>query len=178
MNRNIRFITRTAILLAIAILFQFIGQYIPTYNNFIVGPVVNAVLLVATEFSGILSGVVISVIAPFVSAITNKSAMGPIVLAFSPFIISGNILLVLCYALLKKKNQIVAIGMGAVVKSAFLYGAILIFTSLMKLNDKITTVLLGLFSWPQLVTAILGGIIALAVFPALRKVIKEGPQTK
>lgn len=173
MKKNIRFITRTAILLAIAILFQFIGQYIPTYNNFIVGPIVNAVLLIATEITGILSGIVIAVIAPLVSAVTNKSAMGPIVLAFSPFIMAGNALLVLCYALLKKYNKILAVGTGAVLKFGFLYGAIRLFTSSMNLNEKVAITLTNLFSWPQLLTAVIGGVIALAVFPALKRVVKD-----
>lgn len=173
MNKKIRFVTRTAILLAIAILFQFIGQYIPTYNNFIVGPVVNAVLIVATEVTGVFSGLTISVIAPLVSAVTNKSALAPVVLAFSPFIMSGNAILVLCYGLLKKKNKILAIGVGAVAKAAFLYGSISLFTNIMKLNDKVSMVLTNLFSWPQLVTAVIGGIIALAAIPALKRVIKD-----
>ncbi len=173
MNRKIKFVTRTAILLAIAILFQFIGQYIPTYNNFIVGPIVNAVLLIATEITGLFSGIIIAIIAPLVSAITNKSAMAPIILAFSPFIMTGNILLVLGYALLKKVNRIVALGTGAVVKFAFLYGAIVLFTSFMKLNAKVALTLTGLFSWPQLLTAVVGGCIALAVIPALKRVVKD-----
>lgn len=173
MSRKIKFITRTAILLAVAILFQFIGQAIPNYNNFIVGPVVNAVLLIATEITGIFSGLIISVIAPLVSAITNKSAMAPIVLAFSPFIMAGNAILVICYALLKKVSKILAISVGAVLKFGFLYGTILLFTSYMALNEKISLTLISLFSWPQLLTAIIGGVIALAVFPALRRVVKD-----
>ncbi len=102
MRRNIRFITRTALLLAIAILFQFMGKFMGPQNNFIVGPVVNAVLLIATEITGVFSGIIISIIAPLVSALTNKSAMGPVILAFSPFIISGNVILVLVYDLLRK----------------------------------------------------------------------------
>ena len=60
MNKRIRFITRVSLLLAIAIIFQFLGRFMGPHNNFIVGPVVNAVLLIATEITGILGGVIIS----------------------------------------------------------------------------------------------------------------------
>ena len=61
MTDRIRFLTRTALLLAVVIAFQVFGKMIP-YNNFIVGPVVNAALLVATASAGLWSGIAISVI--------------------------------------------------------------------------------------------------------------------
>ena len=83
MKNRTRFLTRTALLLAAVIAFQLIGKLIP-YNNFIVGPVVNAALLVATAAAGVWSGITISVIAPLVSAFTNKAPIAPLVLGFSP----------------------------------------------------------------------------------------------
>ena len=106
MNKNTRVITRTALLLAIAISFQFLGRFMGAYNNFIVGPVVNAVLIVATSAVGLWSGVAISIVAPLVSAFTNKSVIAPIIIAFSPFIAGGNFIIVLSYYLLKKKNKV------------------------------------------------------------------------
>ncbi|NTV88852.1 MAG: ECF transporter S component [Clostridiales bacterium] len=158
-----RFLTRTGLLLAVAIAFQLLGRFLGPYNNFIVGPVINAVLIIATAAAGIWSGIAIAVIAPLISAFTNKAAIAPVILAFSPFIISGNIILVLSYFFLARKNKYAAIATGAVLKFGFLFGAIMIFTSLMKLNPKITATLVALFSWPQLVTALIGGAIAIVV---------------
>lgn len=165
-NRT-KFITRTALLLAVAIAFQLLGRVLGPYNNFIVGPVVNAVLIVAAAIAGFWSGVAIAVIAPLVSAFTNKAAIAPLVLAFSPFIILGNVIIVASFHLLKKKGKIAAIAIGAVLKSAFLYAAISLFTSLVQMQPKVAVSLTNLFSWPQLVTALIGGAIALAVLAAL-----------
>lgn len=173
MSRNIRFITRTALLLAVAILFQYLGRFMGPQNNFIVGPIVNAVLIISTEIVGVFSGLMISIIAPIISALTNKTPMAAVVLAFSPFIISGNAVLVICYSLLKKWNRIAAIAIGAVAKFAFLYAAVTIFSNLVKDSLKIPPVFIGLFSWPQLVTAIIGGVIALVIIPPLRKAVKD-----
>lgn len=162
MKNRTKFITRTALLLAVAIAFQLFGKFIP-YNNFIVGPIVNAVLIIATASAGFWSGAAISVIAPLVSAFTNKAAIAPLILAFSPFIIIGNLIIVACFFLLRKKNKVAGVATGAVLKFGFLYAAISIFTSIMEMKPQVAITLTNLFSWPQLLTAVIGGAIALAV---------------
>lgn len=162
MKNNTRFLARTAMLLAVAIAFQLLGKLIPN-NNFIVGPVVNAVLLVATAAAGVWSGISISVIAPLVSAFTNKAAIAPLILAFSPCIIAGNIVIVLAFHFLRKKNDILAVAAGSVLKFGFLYAAISVFTSLVEMKPQVAATLTNLFSWPQLLTAVIGGAIALII---------------
>ncbi len=171
MQSKIRFITRTALLLAIAISFQIIGKFIP-YNNFIVGPIVNAVLIVATALSGIWSGTAIAVIAPLVSAFTNKAPIAPLIIGFSPFIILGNFVIVLAFHLLRKKSRILGVVVGAVIKFAVLYTAISIFTSVVQMKPQVAATLTNLFSWPQLITALVGGAIALAVLATMGKRIE------
>jgi hypothetical protein len=169
MSNKVHFLTRTALLLAVAIAFQLFGKLIP-YNNFIVGPVVNAVLLVATAAAGFWSGTAISVIAPLVSAFTNKAPIAPLVIAFSPFIIIGNIIIVLAFYLLTKRKsgnaltgQVLGVVAGSVLKFGFLYGAITVFTSLVDMKPQQAAALTSLFSWPQLITAVIGGVIAIIV---------------
>ena len=162
MKNKTRFISRTALLLAIAIAFQIFGKFIP-YNNFIVGPVVNAVLLVAAAAVGLWSGIAISVIAPLVSAFTNKAAIAPLIIGFSPFIIIGNIILVLGFYFLRKKNAVLGVAAGSVLKFGFLYGAISVFTSLVEMKPPVAATLTNLFSWPQLITALAGGAIAIVI---------------
>jgi len=171
MKNSIRFITRTALLLAVAVAFQIFGKFIP-YNNFVVGPVVNAVLIVATAISGIWSGTAISVIAPLVSAFTNKAPIAPFIIAFSPFIALGNFVIVLAYHLLKKKSRILAVVAGAAVKFVVLYASVTLFTSLVQMPPQMAATLTNLFSWPQLVTALTGGAVALAVLAAIEKRIE------
>ena len=168
MKNKTKFLTRTALLLAVAIAFQFFGRFIP-YNNFIVGPVVNAVLIIATAIAGFWSGTAIAIIAPLVSAFTNKAAIAPLVLGFSPFIIFGNFILVLSFYLFRKKSRVAGIITGAVLKFGFLYAAISIFTSVVQMKPAVATTLTNLFSWPQLITAVIGGAIALVVLMAVGK---------
>lgn len=168
---RIQVIARTAILLALTIVFQIMGRFLGPNNNYIVGPLVNAALIVATAATGLWGATAISVIAPFVSALTNKAAIAPLILSFSPFIALGNFVYVLCFYLFIKKNRVAGIIIGAIVKFGFLYAAISIFTRVMDVAEKPAAVLNALFSWPQLVTALIGGVVALLVVKTLNKSI-------
>ncbi|HOJ10931.1 MAG TPA: ECF transporter S component [Clostridiales bacterium] len=169
---KVQFITRTAILLALTIMFQMMGRFLGPNNNFIVGPLVNAALLIATAATGLWGATTISVIAPFVSALTNKAPIAPILLPFTPFIAIGNFILVLFFYLFMKKNKIAGIITGSVLKFSFLYASISVFLKVMKVPEGPSKVLNSLFSWPQLVTALAGGVIALVVIKALGKNIE------
>ena len=79
----------------------------------------------------------------------------------------------LLYALIKKKNRIAGIIAGSVVKAGFLYASVKAFLWFMKVNEPVAITLTTLFSWPQLVTAIIGGAITFAVIPAIKKVIVD-----
>jgi hypothetical protein len=172
MEYKTRFLTRTALLLAIAIAFQIFGRFIP-YNQFIVGPIVNAVLIMATYTAGFWSGTSIAIIAPLVSAFTNKAAIAPLIIAFSPFIILGNFIIVLAFHLLRRKSMTAGVAAGAICKFAFLYASITIFTSVVKMKPQIAVTLTNLFSWTQLLTAVIGGILALLVIKLAGKQLEK-----
>ena len=166
---DIRFITQTAILLALTITFQAIGRFIPLgpNSNFVVGPLVNACLIVATATTGLLSGTIIALISPFGAILTGAT----IPITFAPFIAVGNFLLVLFFFILKK-IKIIGIFTGSITKFAFLYTAIVYYARLMKLPVKQAAAMTFAFGWPQLVTALIGGFIALILLKSLKKYIK------
>ncbi|MGE5614887.1 MAG: ECF transporter S component [Bacillota bacterium] len=172
MKNNTKFIARTALLLATAIVFQVFGGFIP-YHNFVVGSIVNAVLMIATAIAGLWSGIAISVIAPIVAALTNKAAIAPLIFAFSPFIIIGNTIIVVCFYLLGKKSRVAGVALGALLKFGFLYAAISVFTSVVRMKPQVSITLKSLFSWPQLITAVVGGAIALSVLKLIGKSLEK-----
>jgi len=168
-NTNVRFLTRTGILLALTLLFQFFGRYIPLGPNssFIVGPFVNATLIIATTFAGIWSGTAIAILAPFGAVLTGAAVPLP----FVPFIATGNFIFVLFYYLLKK-NRLLGLATGSLLKFGFLFASIAAFLNLSKVPSKLAAALYFTFSWPQLVTAVLGSILSLIVIKALEKTVK------
>lgn len=171
-NVKVRYMTRTGVLLALAIVFQMMGRFLGPNNNYIVGPLINAILLVSTAATGVWGGIAISVIAPYVSAFTNKAPIAPFILSFSPFIALGNAIIVVCFYLLYKKSKVAGVAMGAVLKFAFLYASVTLFTRYFGVPDNFAKVMNALFSWPQLLTAVIGGIIAIIVIRLLGRNIE------
>jgi hypothetical protein len=169
MKINTKIIARTGVLLAVTIVLQNLGRIVPLgpYSNFIVGPLVNASLLISAAATGLIGGAVISVATPFVASLTTG-----VPLPFAPFIAIGNFILVLLFYIFMKKNKIAGIISGAILKFAFLLAAINIYVKYAELAEKQVANLLYAFSWPQLITAIIGGILALAVLKALGKKVE------
>ncbi|MDD4189210.1 MAG: ECF transporter S component [Eubacteriales bacterium] len=172
-----QFITRTAILLALTLVFQYLGRFVPLgpNSNFVVGPLVNACLLVAGAMVGLGGAAIISVLAPLFAALTNTTATAPFVLLFSPFIALGNFVFVLFFVLFRKKGKAAAIlgtGIGAVIKFLILYGGVILMLGVKKMPAPAATALTFMFSWPQLVTAAIGAVIAFAVIGALERANK------
>jgi hypothetical protein len=159
-------IARTAILLALTAAIQVAGRFLTPFmgpaNMFVVGTLVNACLLIAVYYAGIWGATVISFAVPFTALLSGA----PVPLPFIPFIGAGNFLLVLFFYLLKQ--NIPGIIVGAILKSAFLFASILIFVKVSGVPAKLAGVLYFLFSWPQVVTALLGG----GVFLAAKRVLK------
>lgn len=171
-SKSVRIIAKTAILLALVIIVQMVGRLIPApANNFIVGPLVNACLLIATAATGLWGGVIISIIAPFTSLINNHSAIASVLLPFAPFVAVGNIVFVIAFSLIMKKNEYVAAVVSSVLKFGFLWGAIISFLQLTGITQN-KEALVSMFSLPQLITALMGSMIAILVIKALGKNIE------
>ncbi|MCX7709010.1 MAG: ECF transporter S component [Clostridia bacterium] len=166
-NSNIRFITRTALILAVVVAIQMIGRTLP-YNNFIVGPLVNACLLIATAMLGLGGGLIISILSPFTSLINNHAPVAAALMMFAPVIAAGNFIFILSYYFVRKWNGIGGVILGAVLKFGFLLAGIRIFLKVVSF-PKFEKALLTLFSVPQLITALVGGALAIAVIKALQK---------
>ncbi|EPR13472.1 ECF transporter S component [Ruminiclostridium papyrosolvens] len=170
-NDKIGMITRTAVLLAVVIVVQMAGRSLP-YNNFIVGPLVNMCVLVAAITAGIGGGVAIAVLSPFTSLINNHAPLAAALLLYAPVISVANLILVIVFYLLYNKNKYAGVVLGSILKFGFLYGSINLFLNIFQF-PKFAQRLLAMFSWPQLVTALIGGFIAIPVIMRMRKAIKN-----
>lgn len=164
---EIQFLTKTAILLALTIVFQTMGRLIPVGINsqFIVGPLVNAALIVSAAAVGIWGGGFIALAAPFGAILTGAQ----ISLPFAPFIALGNLAIVLGFYLLMKRHQVVAVIAGSIAKFALLTASVNVFVRMMNTPVKQAEKMLAAFTWPQLITALIGGALALAVIKILGK---------
>jgi hypothetical protein len=169
--KTTKYITRAAIVLALTIALQFaIRELVPSAppfnfaSLFLVGSIVNLGLLLATETTGLWAGVIIAIAAP-VTAWFQQHLVSP---AMIPAVMAGNLLLVVLFWLVTRRGgsadsrmRWFGLGMGAAAKMAFLYFAIgAIVGTLTKLPVAAAAFIRFSFSWPQFVTAVLGGVLS------------------
>lgn len=178
-RRRVLWVTQAAVLVALLITLQwatagtqvFAGQYIT-------GSVVNCVLAISVLFAGLYSGLVVAVLSPFFAFLFG---IGPKLLPIVPCIALGNVVYVaVLYVLLRRQNtfrkSLPGLLVGAVSKFLTLYLAVVqilipaLGNALKAPQIKTFTVM---FSWPQLMTALLGGVLALLLLPILKKAIKN-----
>ena len=178
-RKRILWITRTGILAALLVALQWLTAGTQAFSGqYITGSCVNCVLAVAALFGGLWSGITVAVLSPFCAFLLG---IGPKLIQIVPCIALGNTALVLClYFLLGRRHRvfwqrICGVVISAVVKFAVLYAAVVhVVIPVMgeRLVPKQVQTFTAMFSWPQLVTAFLGGLAALLLLPVLRKAIK------
>lgn len=152
-------LTTFAVLLTIAIvapLFHF---------QPITGTIVNATLflgamLLPIEYA-LMLGLLPSLMA--LSAGTLPAILAPMV----PFIMASNTILVVSFAFLRQKNYFLATIFASILKFLFLFSTSYIVIHLIT-QQPIAQKAAMMMSWPQLATALLGGIIAFIFLKLIR----------
>ena len=171
MNKRTLWITRPAVLTAMLVVLQATTQ--ATGNTVITGSVVNMLLIISVMACGILSGITVAVISPVMAKLIG---IGPL-WSLIPFIMAGNITLVLVWHHLgnwkwghKYAANIVALIGAAFAKFAVLYAGIVLIAVplLLRLPQPQASVITGMFSISQFITALLGGAAALLILPTVK----------
>ena len=191
MKNNIRRITETAMLLALLICLQWAGSLIADQmtKQLVTGTMVNCVLAVSVLVVGMGGGVTIALISPIFAFLLG---IAPNFITVLPIML-GNTCFVVLLRLITGRSmrplwrRPVALVTAAAVKFGVLYllvvevicgaasGALLgkKLGSVVLLAPPMLKMLPVMFAWPQLVTALLGGGLALAITPVLRKSLKR-----
>ena len=186
MSKKIRTITQTAAMLTLLICLQRVGSMMPdTIKQIVTGTFVNCVLAVTVLIVGLGGGNTVALISPVCAFLLG---IAPNLVTVVPIMIGNTCYVVLLKLLMGKSwRQPVALITAAAVKFGVLYllvvkvicglasGALLG----KKLGDTIVLappmlkMLPVMFTWPQLITAITGGVLALLIVPVVRKGIKN-----
>lgn len=178
-SKSIRFITNTAMGIALVIVAQWAGSFLPagaviagpfTMKQLLTGSLVNCILLVFTAYAGLGSAVTIGVLSAILASVIG---VGPAVLPIVPLIACGNAVVCFVYWLVAEKlslNKILAVVAAAAAKCAFLWLTVApVLGMLANVPEKQVKALSIMFSWPQGVTALIGGALALIVISRLKK---------
>lgn len=143
----------------------FLSIFLPSliHQQAITGPLINAILLIATVKLSTSSAITIGLI-PSVVALSRgllPLALAPVV----PFIMLANALYVVLFSKVKERTFTGAVVLAATGKFALLYFVSQLLLANL-LPQKFLTPASQMMSWPQLVTALAGGLIAAIVLKA------------
>ncbi len=175
-KQRILWITRTAIFIALLVAVQWVTKPLGQY---VTGSLVNLILILSVMLAGVAAGVTVAVLSP---ALAFLLGIGPALIQLVPFIMLGNVAIVLVWHFIAGKGaegkslvrNVIAAAAGAGVKFLVLFLTIAKFAVpvLLKLPEPQATMISTMFSVPQLITAAIGGAVAVVVVPLLKKIIK------
>lgn len=181
MNKKIRWVTETAIMLALLVTLQALTK---GFGQLVTGSCVNAVLAVSVLLGGLGCGVTVALVSPVMAFLLG---IAPQILTV-PAIMAGNTVYVVILCLLADRTgknllrQAAAWLAAAAAKFAVLYVIVVkiicgvMSASLLEagtLKPPMLQALPATFSWPQLITALIGGAAALLIVPVLRKALHK-----
>ncbi len=181
MNKKLRYITETAIMLALLVTLQALTK---GFGQLVTGSCVNAVLAVSALVGGLGCGITVALLSPVLAYLLG---IAPVIVTV-PVIMAGNAVYVILLWLLCRRTdtplwkQLVGWLVAAAAKFALLYLLVtkvvcgvlaseLLAAGVMK--QPMLKALPVTFSWPQLFTALIGGGIALLIVPVLRKALNK-----
>ncbi len=180
MNKNIRFITETAIMLALLVTLQALTK---GFGQLVTGSCVNTVLAVSALIGGLSCGLTVALVSPILAFLLGIAPMALTV----PAIMVGNAVFVVLPVLIARDGksivrQVAAWLCGAAAKFAALY---LIVVTLIcgvlspalleagTMKPPMLKALPATFGIAQLFTALIGGGVALLIVPILRKALHK-----
>lgn len=173
-NRRVLWITETAVMTALLIILQTTTK---AAGQYVTGSCVNAVLAVSVLAAGVWSGAVVALLSPFFAFLLG---IGPQLLPIVPSIAVGNLVFVLLLGLLAEGRDLPLWRKGAAWlaaaagKFAVLYLLVVkLLCAVLPLKEPQIALFSAMFSYPQLVTALVGGGIGLLLAPMLRRALKR-----
>ena len=181
MGKKVVWITETAVMLALLIALQAVTKPL---GQLVTGSFVNAVLAVTVLVVGLSSGIAVALISPVMAYLFG---IAPQILTVPAIMVGNTVYVVLLHFLGGKADKnmvmkVVAWVVAAAAKFAALYFIVVklvcgvMAPSLMAagtLKEPMLKALPATFSWPQLFTALIGGAVALAIVPVLKKALKR-----
>ena len=186
MNKKVLWITETAIMLALLVTLQALTK---PAGQFVTGSCVNTILAIASLAGGLGCGLTVALISPVLAFLLG---IAPQILTVPAIMVGNAVFVTLLYLLADRtgKNivkQVIAWVAAAVAKFAALYLIVVqlicgvLSSSLLAsgaLKEPMLKALPATFSYPQLITALIGGAIALLIAPVILKALHKTEKAK
>jgi len=178
-RKRILWITQTALFIALLVTAQ---AFTRPMGQFVTGSSVNFVLVVTCILIGFSAAAVVAVVSPIFAFLIIGAPAFPVIV---PFIMLGNLALVAAFHFISgksfvnlDKNAYIRICLAAVAGSVLKFlvlwiGIVQVALAIIPgLMQPQIDAMSAAFSWPQLVTALIGSGLAIIIMPTLMKALK------
>lgn len=180
-NQKVRWITTTAVMLALLVALQALTKPV---GQLLTGSCVNAVLAVSALIGGLGCGLTVALISPVLAYLLG---IAPQILTVPAIMLGNSVYVLILWLLIGREERSILLRVAALLAAAVAKFALLYFVvakvicgwlapSLLEsgmLKQPMLTALPATFSWPQLFTALIGGTVALAITPVIKKALKK-----
>lgn len=164
-------VTLAGLFLALAIVFQLLGRSFPDISRWLVGPLINLLLLLCVWYCGLRYGLLLASLTPIMAWLVGQ--LNPVLAPFIPFIIVGNMLYIIPFHLLRNHlpGRVIGIIIGSVLKYFFLSSSVKYLLPVLNLGipAKVQANMATAFGTVQLIAALVGGGIAIVLIEVLKK---------
>lgn len=173
MKSKTKWIAQTAMLTALLLVFQFSTKPL---GQLVTGSFVNTVLAVSAITVGMSSGLTVAILSPFFAFFLG---IGPQFFPLTPAIAAGNCILVILLCLMCNKSKSFignSICCAGAALGKFLVLNILILQLICRflpLAEKQIATFSAMFSWPQLITALIGNFLGIIISAKLKGLINK-----
>jgi hypothetical protein len=179
MNKKIRWITETAVMLALLICLQALTK---PMGQLITGSCVNAVLAISVLVGGLGCGLTVALCSP---VLAFALGIAPQILTVPAIMVGNTVFVIILWILTGSGNlprRIIAWLTAAAAKFAVLWIVVsglicgLLAQPLLAsgaLKEPMLKALPATFSWPQLFTALIGGGVAMLIVPLIKKALRK-----
>ncbi|MFA5126391.1 MAG: iron hydrogenase [Patescibacteria group bacterium] len=134
----------------------------------VTGPIINALLFIAVVILGLRQALVIC----FVPSLMALSAglLLPILAPIVPFIMVSNVILVVTFNYLWRINFAWGVVIASLLKFIFIWSTTSATANLFIKNQIAIKTVANMMSWPQLVSALAGGVLAYGFLKFIKRI--------
>ena len=183
-RKRILWTTQTAMFIALLVAGQYFTQ---PMSQFVTGSIVNFILVAACILVGVSSATAVGIVSPIFAYFIVGVPIFPVII---PFIMLGNFALVIAVHFITVKSYedlgildyiriVAAIIAGSVFKFLVLWIGVVHIALPLLITDALppqVAAMSAAFSWPQLITALIGSTLAMVAMPNLMRALKFSQQ--
>lgn len=169
---NIKRLSRTALLLALVLVFQSLRLYLPMpvfISVYIIGSLVNACMLLAATTLGPKPAWVLAAITPIIAYLQQVLPLPVLILPVA----AANLAYIGAFLPLASRSGLLAVAAAATAKFIILYLTVTNLIQYLGITGKAAAMLSLLLGWPQWITGLGGGVIFFAVRKRLFRLIPD-----